>query len=183
MTGEAGGTGAPQREILAHYEEDLLGIPVVLKNAVIREVDAAGDETIEVPDLDGLTAAVAVARCRLPVKLAGAELRFFRKALEMTAREMAELLDVTPETLSRWENDAQAIGEAAEKAIRQAVCALLHRRAPAVDYDPAEIVRMRIMRLPPGKSIEPLVFERVKLKDAGVRTVSREWDLADPLAA
>lgn len=36
---------------------------------------------------------------------AGAELRLLRKVAGLTAAEFAALLDVTPETVSRWEND------------------------------------------------------------------------------
>jgi DNA-binding XRE family transcriptional regulator len=35
----------------------------------------------------------------------GAELRLLRKVAGLTAAELAALLDVTPETVSRWEND------------------------------------------------------------------------------
>ena len=64
-----------------HTEENLMGIPVILKDAAVVESDAAGDETVTIPDMDALVAAIAVNRCLEPGKLAGAEIRFMRKAL------------------------------------------------------------------------------------------------------
>lgn len=39
----------------------------------------------------------------------GAGFRFLRKALGMRAHDLAELLNVTAETISRWENDQRAV--------------------------------------------------------------------------
>lgn len=39
----------------------------------------------------------------------GAALRFMRKAMGMRAVDLAELLDVAPETLSRWENEQREV--------------------------------------------------------------------------
>lgn len=38
----------------------------------------------------------------------GAALRYVRKTAQLTAAELARLLGVAPETVSRWENDVQA---------------------------------------------------------------------------
>ncbi len=43
----------------------------------------------------------------------GETFRFLRKALNMTAAELAILLEVAPETISRWEKDARNIDHAA----------------------------------------------------------------------
>jgi len=37
--------------------------------------------------------------------LSGEAFRFMRKAAGLRAKELAELLDVTPETISRWEKE------------------------------------------------------------------------------
>jgi transcriptional regulator with XRE-family HTH domain len=170
-----------RREVLETYKEVLLGIPVVLKDAVVREIDEAGEETITIPKMDGLVAAVAVTRCLMPRKLAGREIRFLRKALGLQAKELAEALDLTPETISRWENDAQAIGDNFEKLLRHYVCAKLHTRAPAIDFDPEMIATLRVVPAGPVEDVQPLVFELVKLKRDGTKT--REWDSALPEAA
>ena len=64
-------------ETLPVHEENLMGIPVILKDAAVVESDAAGDETVTIPDMDAV-AAIAVNRCLEPGKLAGAEIRCAR---------------------------------------------------------------------------------------------------------
>ena len=96
------------------HEENLMGIPVILKDAAVVESDAAGDETVTIPDMDALVIAIAVNRCLEPGKLAGAEIRFMRKALGMTQAEFADTLEIDPATVSRWENDGQVLGGFAE---------------------------------------------------------------------
>lgn len=109
-------------EILPVHEENLMGIPVVLKDAAVVETDAAGDETVTIPDMDALVAAIAAYRCLEPGKLAGAEIRFMRKALGLTQADFAETLEIDPATVSRCENDGQVLGGFAEKCLRHLVC-------------------------------------------------------------
>jgi DNA-binding XRE family transcriptional regulator len=49
----------------------------------------------------------------------GNELKLARKALDMRASELAELLDVRPETVSRWERDEVEIPRTVAFAIYQ----------------------------------------------------------------
>ena len=60
--------------------------------------------------------------------VAGGDLRYARKALGMRAAELAAALDVTPETVSRWETDARPIPQ----TTRLAVVALLMLRDAAL---------------------------------------------------
>lgn len=171
------------REVVDVYREDLLGIPVVLLNAVIRVVDESGEETFAIPNMRGLVAAVAMSRCLMPRKIAGKEIRFMRKALEMTGREFAAELDIAPETLSRWENDGRVIGGNGEKMLRHLVCGTLHTHAPAIDFDPSMIVKMKIVIARDAERVDELVFERIKLKDQKLGTKKEEWDTAELDAA
>ena len=75
--------------------------------------------------------AAAMARALLPLKLSSDDITLMRKALEMTGREFAETMDITPETLSRWERDAQGVGGYGEKLLRHNVCTLLGGSVPA----------------------------------------------------
>src|SRR5262245_38204473 len=83
------------------------GIGVELVNGAVkrRECAKCGAHcgAVEIPDPEGLTAAVVVARATDALKLNGREIKFMRKAMEFTAKELADLLDVTEETISRWE--------------------------------------------------------------------------------
>lgn len=176
--------GDLRADVVETYEEDLLGVPVVLKNAVVRTVcEDCGDETYTIPDMKGLVAAVAMARCLLPVKLTGKEIKFLRKALGLSGRQFAVEMDNTPETLSRWENDANPMGGYAEKVLRQLVCGKLESLASAIDYKPSEIVGMKIAPVRADLEIPMLVLERVKFKDNESRIKESKWDTAELEAA
>jgi len=61
------------------------------------------DEVLTRADLEIACAIVARARP------SGEALRFLRKSIGMRAADLASLLSVTPETVSRWENDQRAV--------------------------------------------------------------------------
>ena len=109
----------------------------------------------DIPDMPGLVAAVAVSRAKEPIKLSGQEIRFLRKAVGLTAKELASDLDVSEETVSRWENGHLAIGNSVERILRWKVCKALQDKAPAIEWDDNEILTtMQIMPV----SAEPLVI-------------------------
>jgi transcriptional regulator with XRE-family HTH domain len=163
-----------RQEILSRYEDELFGIPVVIRNAVIRETDERGDSFITIPDEAGLAAAIAMTRALVPVKLSGDDIRMMRKTLGLKAKDFAAALDMAPARLSRLERDTRGLGSFTELNIRQFVCAHLKRLAPAISYDPAEIATMR----PVDGEVGPLEFERVRLKLAESQRKSDEWDRA-----
>ena len=173
--------GTAQTVVLPAYETDLGGVRVRLINAAIREIcPACGEATIEIPDLDGLARAAAMVRALLPLRLTGKDVRFLRHALDMSGRAFAEAMDLTPETVSRWENGERGIGGSVEKLLRHNICALLHKDTPAIVYDPADITRMRILNAPEDIALPPLAFRRVVVKDRW--EVAEAWDRL-PLAA
>jgi DNA-binding transcriptional regulator YiaG len=47
----------------------------------------------------------------------GEEIRFARKAVGMTQARLAGVLDVAPETISRWENDAEVMSRVSRLAL------------------------------------------------------------------
>jgi transcriptional regulator with XRE-family HTH domain len=133
------------RRVLPRYEEKGLGLPypVVLINAAVEHADAAGNVLgVSVPDLEGLAAAVAVARAFLPVELTGSEVRFMRKVIGMSAKDFAEALKLDPASLSRWENNKQTLGGWAESQVRLATVAILTQRMPSLKPDMEKLFRM-----------------------------------------
>ncbi|MFN9096336.1 MAG: hypothetical protein ACK5WN_18785 [Alphaproteobacteria bacterium] len=131
--------------VLPRYEEKSLGLPypVVLINAAVEHVDAAGNVLgVSVPDLEGLAAAVAVARAFLPVELTGSEVRFMRKVIGMSAKDFAEALKLDPASLSRWENNKQTLGGWAESQVRLATVGMLAQRKPSLRPDMEKLFRM-----------------------------------------
>lgn len=169
-------------EVQASYDDDGFGIPVTIKNAVLRHhCDACGMDSVEIPDSERLEAAIAVARIMEPVALSGAEIRFLRKACGKNGKEFAAELGVDNAVLSRWENGAvrngEGHGEVSDRNIREVVWGLLFDRAPAFQVPPAHFRRMRIRRLAEGETMPRLELERVRLKDIARDRKSDEWDV------
>ena len=61
---------------------------------------------------------LALAVVAMPQKLAGEEVRFLRKSLKMSGDEFSSLIHVDKTTLSKWENNEQAIGDQSDRLIR-----------------------------------------------------------------
>lgn len=119
------------RRVLERYEETGLGLPypVVLIDAAVEHTDEAGNVLgVSILNLEGLAAAVAVARAFHPVELDGREVRFMRKVLGMSATDFAENLKMDPATLSRWENNKQTVGQWADSQARLGTVAILAQR-------------------------------------------------------
>jgi transcriptional regulator with XRE-family HTH domain len=184
MSGLSSGAVLFTDHVLEEFEVDTLGLPfpVTVKNAVIERRDAATGEVIghAIPDLDGLVAAVAMARALTPLALRGAELRFMRKAIGMKSKDFAEAVGLTASSYSRYENDNDQMGSFVEQIVRELVCEELKGRAPAIDYSPRMIIGMTILREWPE---EPrFVLDRVVFKDIATQRRSEAWDTL-PIAA
>lgn len=170
-------------ELLPTYDDDAIGIPVTLRNGVVRHrCESCGFAGVEIIDRDGLSAAVAVARILSPVSLTGKDVRFLRKACKMTGKQFAIETGYDNSVLSRWENGVAGFGEVTERAIRDAVWGLLYKRVPAVSVEPGHFRRMEIYSLPEGIVMPRMVLERVRLKDAIRHTKSDQWDIYDQAA-
>lgn len=106
--------------VLPEYVPDI-GAPfkVTLCNAVRQRVSDSGEvlET-EIPNLGGLLKEAAVARALCRRKLSPADIKFLRKAVNLKGVELAKLLGISAEHLSRCENEGRALSPAADKLIR-----------------------------------------------------------------
>lgn len=175
-----------ERRVLAEHTETLLGLPypIVLHDSAVAKVDAeTGDVlSVAIPDLDGLLAAVVMARCLLPVQLAPEEIRFMRTVLGLRSGELAEKLAIAPETYSRWETGKQPLGEYAERVLRLHMAASVADRLPAMGYDPLVITGMRVSRRADNDAWLAMSFRRVRVKHALTKAVDDGWE-AERLAA
>lgn len=130
------------------YEETGLGLPypVILLNGAEEEVDEeTGDVVgISVPDLEQLVASVALVRAMCPVQLSGAEVRFIRQAIGMSAKDFAEALTLDKATFSRWEHEKQLCGGWADKQVRQIAVIKLASLVPHLTIEPDAVVSMKI---------------------------------------
>jgi transcriptional regulator with XRE-family HTH domain len=120
------GTGEVVRITLPEYVDDLMGAPfqVAVEHAVVQERCKKCGAVLgnDIPDLRGLIAAVAMTRALDPEKLSGDEIRFLRKAVGWKAKDVAEILQVTPEHVSRCEAGKSPLSEGLEKYLRHYAC-------------------------------------------------------------
>ncbi|MEO6779557.1 MAG: type II TA system antitoxin MqsA family protein [Bradyrhizobium sp.] len=152
--------GLMERSVKPEHVEDLGGLVVKVLNAVVvQRCSACGDEMVGIPDMQGLARAAAMARAQSPERLAGNEVRFIRRALDMKQKDFAAAMDLSAEHVSRWENNHNGIGGASEKLVRHNVCALLSDGA--CEYDPKAIANMIFVPFPEG-GIAPIEMVRVR---------------------
>ena len=167
LTHGRGGPSGDRAEVLESFDaSDLIGLNVIVLNTARLTRDEEGEEFVEVPQIEELAKAAAVARCLVPVRLKGSEIKAIRRILDMTGRELAERLEAKPETLSRWENEAQLMGGFVEKVFRLVVCEYLKGKgeAPAIKYAAKKIADMHVidpMRMAEEWEPPPLALELI----------------------
>jgi putative zinc finger/helix-turn-helix YgiT family protein len=77
-----------------------------------------GKEAAEIPAAEGLMKVIARTIVEREAQLTGAEIRFLRKRLHKKAAEFARIVGVSPEQVSRWENEYNLPEESTDKFIR-----------------------------------------------------------------
>jgi putative zinc finger/helix-turn-helix YgiT family protein len=169
--------GPVSTRILPHYRGLQIGVAVDLVNTV-EEITCkkCKEQEVSFPDFNGLLAAIAVARVKTPIKLNGAEIRFLRKALEITAKELAEHLGMREETVSRWENNKENISPPAEKLLRLLVAKTLADQTPGISVGEMEILHMPVLHIREKHGRVSLVLEYEKTNHTGKSKTAREPD-------
>ncbi len=143
-----------QEQRIKDYNADaLLGIDgVILHDAVVeaRCILCNALDSVLIPNVQGLIAAVAVSRTMIRFKLRGKEIRFLRKAVEVSAEELSNTVDVRADGISRWENDKEVINSRSEKLLRLFVGKKL-AHLTAIKFDADAIFSMTFQ---PWRSLE-----------------------------
>lgn len=170
-------TQAIDREILDKHQEVVGGLPVILIRAVeVSRCKQCGEVlSKKIPDLQNLIAAMAVTRVTDPLKLRSEDIRFLRKTMNWTGKELASALGVSVETVSRWENGKDLIGIANEKLLRLIVGTTMTKSAPAIDFEPDQIAKMRIESVRAADEIGAMCFERIRFKRPS-HPKENQWD-------
>ena len=91
---------------------------VTLVNVEVRRCQACGEWEVVIPKMEQLHRVLAQIVAQGKSHLRGSEIRFLRKYLGYSGAEAASALSVTPETMSRWENDKVPISQSAERFLR-----------------------------------------------------------------
>lgn len=112
---------------LYHYKES--GLPFVFLSGIkIAICGKCGEKYPIIPAILDLHEKIAEAVALKPVNLTGAEVRFLRKQLGLTAAQWASYLKTDKATVSRWENDHNPIGRQSDAFMRFVYFRLLEER-------------------------------------------------------
>ena len=117
------------------------GIPNLwLRGIAVYRCRKCGAELPEFPNPRLLHRGIADWLTQKLFPLTGAEFRFLRKQLALSARELGELMGVRRESVTRWETGAEPIGAPSDRLIR-----LIHGvwRAPDEGKLPPHLQRIR----------------------------------------
>ncbi|HEX8114146.1 MAG TPA: YgiT-type zinc finger protein [Kofleriaceae bacterium] len=105
------------RSVVDHvYRES--GLDNVILHGITRyRCESCGAERVQIPNMGPLHRAIARAIAHKPARLVPAEVRFLRDHLELSNKDFAALMGVTPEQASRW-TSSEPIGVPAERFLR-----------------------------------------------------------------
>ncbi len=130
------------REVIKY---DVCGLDYVsLANVQVWKCDGCGEREPVIPNIAGLHRVIALDVARSTAALRGCEIRFLRKYLGKSGAEAAAALSVTPETMSRWENDKAKISSGAERFLRL----MVFNQEPAQVYPLDELLADKKDRKP-----------------------------------
>jgi putative zinc finger/helix-turn-helix YgiT family protein len=146
--------GAQMKSGRENYRYSECGLDTVtLANVEVRRCSACGEYEVDIPRMEELHRVIAQGVASKNARLTPQEVRFLRKYLGFSGVDFAATLDVTPETVSRWETGKKQMSPVAERALRLMVFV----RAP-IDQYPLE----RLAEVAQGEAV-PL---RMKLRES-----------------
>ena len=100
-----------------HYSECGLE-SVYLEGIEVCKCRGCGEKFASIPNVPDLHSRIGQDLLRKKSLLNGAEIRFLRKNLGLSAKKFSKYLSVNNATLSRWENDKQELSVAHDRLIR-----------------------------------------------------------------
>ncbi len=104
--------------VISEYRADELGLPVIMKDVPVIEVD--GMEVLDI-DYAKISELLFFALIMKPAPFTGSEVRFMRLFMGLTLEKLATSLHVTHPTIISWEkcgNEATKMTDAAEALLR-----------------------------------------------------------------
>lgn len=100
------------------YDYSASGLPVVLDGVAVYRCTECGEHEVSLPRVEELHRVIARGVIRKPTRLGPPEIKFLRKWLGHSGEDLAELMGVTPEQVSRWENGKRDMGAPADCLLR-----------------------------------------------------------------
>jgi len=127
------------------------GLPnVTLKDVEIRRCPKCGNQEVLIPRVAELHRAIALALVHKPARFLGAEVRYLRKYMGWSGVDFASRMGVNPETVSRWENEKEAISSTSDRLLRLIVV----RNWPVEDYSVDDLVKIQDRKDPSPVHLE-----------------------------
>ena len=99
-----------------HYKESGLD-NISLDGIEICEC-SCNEKVVSIPAVTALHNKIGFVLVKKKSLLNAKEIRFLRKNMGLKAKELAEIMGVDNATISRWENEAQAISETRDRLLR-----------------------------------------------------------------
>jgi putative zinc finger/helix-turn-helix YgiT family protein len=158
---ECGGTKL--RSGVVVYEKTVGDVKFVVEGVPAEICDSCGEDYVSYGDLGRAEIAVAAELARRGLR-SGESFRFMRKALGLKSGELAELFDLQPETVSRWEKGTQKLDPRAFALLGSLVVDRLAGR------EELALERLRALRAPvkaPRRAVRIALAEQA---DAGKPT-------------
>lgn len=103
---------------------------VVLVNVLVSRCKSCGETEVAIPRIEDLHRQLAWKLVEKKGRLTPREVRYLRKQLGFSGADFAAHMGTRPESVSRWENGAAAMGAVADRLLRLMV---VHKE-PVKDY-------------------------------------------------
>jgi len=124
--------GTEMKATKRNYQYRDAGLPnVILKDLTVYECKNCKETLPEITNIKRTHERIAEFLVKKPSTLAGNEFRFLRKWMQMSAKDLAQILGVTTVTLSRWENNKEKVGSQSDRLLR---CFYLAKVSPRKGY-------------------------------------------------
>ncbi|WNG41538.1 helix-turn-helix domain-containing protein [Archangium violaceum] len=129
--------GGPLKVVREDYNYNECGLDdVLLVNVKMRHCASCGDRSPVLGSIEELHTVIARQLALKKSLLTGKEIRFLRKYLGYSAADYARQVGVTPETISRWENEKLEMAWTNELLLR--VTVVLRERLATYESKPPE---------------------------------------------
>ena len=132
-----------------------------LDNVVLRDIELVRCEGCDFEEpiirgLDEVLRTITLALVSKPYRLAGEEIRYLRKYVEMSPDQFSRLLHIDRTTLSKWENNDDPVGAQSDLAIRMLVMSLdaeLINKLSSVVREQFENIHFELRKSKEGKFV------------------------------
>ena len=124
--------GTPMEETRGSISYDPLP-GTVLVGVELAECPNCGETEVGIPRIAELDRTLAKMVVEQESRLTPDEIKFLRKYLGLSGKDLARRMGVSPETVSRWENGHQPMSEPNERLLR----AIAAHETPMDDYSDA----------------------------------------------